>query len=68
VSTTTDTQIRVPVSGIYVVSMTVAARHMFSPQNPELSVSLEFLTTGPPIVKSDFRRLLYMSLDAPKHY
>jgi hypothetical protein len=62
-STTTDTQIRVPVSGIYVVSMTVAARHMFSPQNPELSVSLEFLT-GPPNVKSDFRRLLYMSLDS----
>jgi hypothetical protein len=39
-STTTNTRIRVPVSGIYVVSITSTAKHMFPPQNPEGSVSL----------------------------
>jgi hypothetical protein len=41
--TTTDTQIHVPFNGIYVVSVTLVARHiMSSPEDPLESVSLVF--------------------------
>jgi hypothetical protein len=56
-STTTDTQIRVPVSGIYVISMTVAARHMFSPQYPDGSVSVEITNAND---KIDWSKLFVM--------
>jgi hypothetical protein len=58
--TTTDTQIHVPFNGIYVVSVTLVARHiMSSPEDPLESVSLVFSTNKTNDIRKSLKMIFY---------